>query len=774
MLSALSAFYPKRLAYKLIAQLQEHMGAVLAQGLRFVSPDELDALTQEFSALNLVQPAALLTQIQQHIASGNVEPKDAESFIKAQQILAQAQIRLSDAGNLHIENLSAAQSYHGVAICHDEIVSAAQNKLDDIVNIPNPVVRNHVIVEYLKQASYDELVQSIDIIWYDYSLSNAIVAGLQDRPEEALKLARMALGYKKNAVMQRTGLKVLEMVGLKANCRSTVTEILATLLIKKAKEPLSYVIKETQAKIEDTYPAYRIAQQKCINEHAHSIRQLSAPKKSDRLKAIRALAKTKNPCFTKVVMQALEDLARDVVNAAIKALVKIGGFAAIPHLAYLLEQDPSVTVFSHAAAEALYAFGDRQGLEYFLRRKLRFPLEAYVQIADFGELAFHPLLRLLKGFENPTQYSEGFASLFRLLRSEQFARKILEYVRKDDQLGEQLLAILQAAYPAQSQKILKAAPEKHTAVQTLVTAMLGENPHKLVAHLRHKALIHNLCVAPDRNVMAVLDALGNVTIWKIGTWKKVTSFPLKTTRQHYYIHQIAFTPEGEYLIVTNNLDNAVDILKAGEWKNCLASLKHNTGVYSVATTEDGRYVLGGGRETVKIWEFGTWQEVAELTGHSNGIEVIQVVPGKSYLLTGDRNGVIQVWNTTAWKKIADLKVNNIIANSVAISPDGSFVIAVETLARYLETTVIVWETEAWEKSSSFVIPSRIPVTSFAFTPDGKYLLTGADEIRFLKVRTWEEVLKLTNNDTRALTVTPDSKYVVAGANVWRVDWSLMD
>jgi hypothetical protein len=63
------------------------------------------------------------------------------------------------------------------------------------------------------------------------------------------------------------------------------------------------------------------------------------------------------------------------------------------------------------------------------------------------------------------------------------------------------------------------------------------------------------------------------------------------------------------------------------------------------------------------------------------------------------------------------------------------------------------------------------VTCFAFTPDAKYLLTGSDVIKFLEVGTWGEKLTLANPDTRALAVMPDGQHVIAGKNVWRIDWS---
>lgn len=751
-------------------RLRERIHSVLAQGLQFASSGELEQFAQDLSALNLTQPATLVMQIRESVANGAVSQKDAEALIKVSQILAHAEIQVSEANPVVPDRLMAVPGCPAVLI--DLELQQESSGLREIIYIANPFVRNHQFVKYVKNATYEELVTSIEIAWYDYSLANALVEGLRARPEEALKLAQIALDYRKNLVMQRVALKVLEMVGLSPGYKLTVLDFLTTVF-KKVKEPMKYIVRKTRARIEGTYPAYRMAQQKYFNDHAQVMRQLSSRKKGDRSKAIRALGKTKDPCFTDVLMQMFDDPEREVVNAAIENLVKIGGFAAIPTLAHMLKQEPSVTVFSHRAAEALYGFGDRRGLEYFLLRKLMFPLEAYVQLAKFGTLAIAPFLRTLKRVKEPEQYRDGFAAIFGLFRSEQFAGKILEYAQQDTQFAKQLMMILHAVYPDQSEKILKRTQGKGDIMQALVSTILGPNPHKIIAHLRHRYIINNILAAPDGTHVVTLDANGNVTVWNTKKWKKKISFPLQTSRQYYYIHQIALTPDGKYLVVTNNLHNTVDLLEFGKWENIFASLKHETEVYSVGVTGDGPYILGGGRDTVKVWEFGTWKEVAELSGHSNGIEVVKAVPGKSYVITGDRNGLIQVWAQTGWKKVADLKVNGTIANSVAVSPDGAFVIAVETLARYLETTVKIWETETW-RETVLTIPSRTPITSFVFTPDGKYIIAGSDAIKFLKMSNWQEVLRLASRDTRALAVTPDGKYIIAGMNVWKVDLSAVE
>ena len=768
----------KNMTIETLSKLRERVHGVFAQGLQVSSPDELDSLAQGLSALNLSQPAALITQIQRNLADRKAEKKDVESLIKVLQILSQAEIHLSAAGSVNVGNLAQVQGFTSLYVDANEIGQAKQDDLNEIMRIQNPFVRGHRMVEYVKHASYDELVRSVEIAWFDYSLSNPIVEGLRERPEDAFTLARRALGYK-NLVMQSTAIRVWEQVGSETAYTQQVLESLQKPL-QKSKAPLKYLFEEATAKVAGKSDEYLKARQARFNAHVEDVKKLTSPKKNERTKAIKALAKTKDPCFTDVLIRVLEDEDGSVAHTALEVVVKIGGVEAIPKLVSLLKTD-----LQHFAAIALYNLGDRRGLEYFLSRRLSSALESYVPFYDYGILIVHPLLNLIKTLEKPEQFKEGFFSLFNLLRFKEVARKITEYLERDAGLTEKFVAVIARTHPGQSETILKGSksPYPSEMIKELVSATLSENPNKLVTRLKLKYLVQDLAITPDGNYLVTMTVYGEITLWKTDTWKKETAFTLKGKKYAYGLHQIALTPDGKYLIATNNLDHAVDILELGNWQNRMISLKHDTEVHSVAVTADGKYLLGGGLETVKIWEFGTkqfwkfgaWKQVAELGGHRGGIKVIKAIPGKNCVVTGDCNGVLYVWEQASWQKVADWKVTSLTQNTIAVSRDGQYVIAIETPASYLETKVKVWETGTWKEAAYLTIPSLTPINCFAFTPDGKYVIAATSGImKILEVGSWREILTLSSSDdVRAVVVTPDGKYIIAGLNVWQVDLSII-
>lgn len=747
--------------------LRDALDGVFAQGLRFTSSPRFESALQACATLQLSQPATLLEQVQQQVMQENFEHVTAETLVKVLQILKQAELLTCKPG---ITDVSSLKKTHPDRMVYIDADHPHSDNPDDLLSIPNPFVRTYQFTKYFKHADSDAVARSIEILWCDYSLMTAIAEGLTSRPAEAFKAAQSALTYD-NWVMQLIALKVLETIGSDAAYRHPIIDLLRERA-KKTKEPMKYVVMETIAKLEGTHRVFRLAQQKFFNDHISLIRQLSSRKKSERGKAIKALAKTKNPCFTHVLLAMLDD--PEVAFVVPEPLFKIGAFAAIPRLAYMLDGP-----LQHNAALTLYKFGDRRGLEYFLRGKMRSPLENFVKFTDYGPLLLFPLMYTIKHIQHIETYAPVCREIFDACRSHDFAQRIRQYAEADAELAQKLMIIIKHAYPGQYTHLMKETSQTSSvstgplskAEQYIITTTLGENLHTIIARLKFKYLLYTILPVPDKKHMITLDGQGEVVVWNTTSWKKETTFELPKSRYYAYLQAIAMTPDGKRLFTTDNSTQSVRVFDFGKWNSPTASLRHTEKIYSIGTSADRAYILGGGTTTVKVWEYDTWREITELTGHQQGIEVVKAIPGKPFVVTGDRQGWLRVWEINTWKPIVDFHVKSLITNSVAFSPDGKYMIVVDTLATYLETNVRIWETDTWQQAAFFAIPSSTPITCFAFTPDGKYLLTGSNVIKFLEVGSWNEKLTLTNADTRALAVLPDTQHVIAGQNVWKIDWS---
>ncbi len=108
-------------------------------------------------------------------------------------------------------------------------------------------------------------------------------------------------------------------------------------------------------------------------------------------------------------------------------------------------------------------------------------------------------------------------------------------------------------------------------------------------------------------------------------------------------------------------------------------------------------------------------------------------------------------------------------NSVAFSPDGKYVVSGSD-----DGTARVWEATSGQEVARMTHDNK--VNSVAFSPDGKHVASGSDDgtARVWEAATGQEVARMTHahdNSVYSVAFSPDGKYVVSGsddgtARVW--------
>src|SRR5205814_709335 len=132
------------------------------------------------------------------------------------------------------------------------------------------------------------------------------------------------------------------------------------------------------------------------------------------------------------------------------------------------------------------------------------------------------------------------------------------------------------------------------------------------------------------------------------------------------------------------------------------------GVGSLAYGPDGKRLASASRDgTLKLWDPARGQEILTLKAHAKEVNSVAFSPDGKRLASGSFDRTVKVWD-------------------VAFSPDGERLASVSA-----DHTVMVWEAKPVRKSLTLK-PGKapdpkvgpIPVTSVAFSLDGKRLVSG--------------------------------------------------
>ncbi len=211
---------------------------------------------------------------------------------------------------------------------------------------------------------------------------------------------------------------------------------------------------------------------------------------------------------------------------------------------------------------------------------------------------------------------------------------------------------------------------------------------------------------------------------------------------------------------------------------------HSSAVQEIAAFADGRYLASAASDGVtKLWDLNTYGEARTIIGQ-RPIEALAASPSGRLLATGADDGRVRMYDPSNGREIWSLDPLPAPVRALAFSPDGRyFAVAGD------EPKVRLWDLQG-DSSGSVgtdrpTRPTRTwdhkaAVWSLAFSPDGKYLITGSDDGT---TRVWDtssngtEVRDLRpasgGTQTRAAAVSPDGKLIISGGDhaigIWGLD-----
>ena len=195
---------------------------------------------------------------------------------------------------------------------------------------------------------------------------------------------------------------------------------------------------------------------------------------------------------------------------------------------------------------------------------------------------------------------------------------------------------------------------------------------------------------------------------------------------------------------------------------------------AVVFSPDGKYVVAADGYTILVWGVSKGKQIAEMY-HDGAVNAVAFSPDSKYVVSGSADNTARVWEASTGQEVARM-THDYFVTSVAFSPDGKYVISggCDEIGTCSLSTARVWD--AFTGTEVARMTHNAPVTSVAFSPDGKYVASGACETtgdngdctqgsaRVWEALTGKEVARMTHgNVVTSVAFSPDGKYVVSGA-----------
>ena len=243
---------------------------------------------------------------------------------------------------------------------------------------------------------------------------------------------------------------------------------------------------------------------------------------------------------------------------------------------------------------------------------------------------------------------------------------------------------------------------------------------------------------------------------------------------------VRYSPDGTRIVTSGNGDEVARIFDA-ETGLLRTTLRKSPGtsasfgnssyapVKSADFSPDGNLVVTAGYDdTARVWEADTGKQIAELRGHTDGVESVSFSPDGRQIVTIGGDMTTRLWSVPEYKELAVLDSHSDRVFSASYSPDSRRIV---TGTNYGKTCV--WDTASGTLLAE--LPDHDGASTAVFSPDGKHILTANDYFaRVFDAATFVEQARLSGHTewVHCANYSPDGQRIVTAsmdktAKVWQ-------
>jgi len=351
------------------------------------------------------------------------------------------------------------------------------------------------------------------------------------------------------------------------------------------------------------------------------------------------------------------------------------------------------------------------------------------------------------------------------------------------------LSVLSVSYSPDGKTVLTCSEDCTAKLWSATTGKL------IRSFAGHQASVNSICYSPNGRTALSGSKDGTIKLWCLETGQCFRTYEINVEGFARQVESVCFGTSGN-TVLSINRDSAVRLWSIPDVSNCEMVLskisdtnttlnnadRFSTLVNSVRSLLEQGNVSGALTAYTQLktnqlhGSISDYLDVKEMIArycvlHSTkSISRIDVLapnaisgcfsPNGQMVLTGDKQGVMKLWNLKTLSCIRVEKGKPLHVSFVCFNPNGSLALSCD-----YEGDVRLWNTVTWQ--CEIKLDRQHRVDSACFSPDGQVVLTGGSDgsIKMWSIaqKKYVNSLKAHNKSVTSISFSPDGQMILSGS-----------